>query len=424
MAEDKLLTLLRGKRVSASLLDTHLELIEPSSYPFKSKTPVMFDRTSKKPDVLGYISGQRAIVTLVKKGTYFKAKGIGIPVGVSRPILDDGRIFTYYLYNATIGDGQLIWGLSSVDEALSEVRGLETAGEAGLTPVKPVGLGYFGDVIVIDLKNRFEMFKMLRETSKPELVRMFKEKGRHVEAACVFVSQPTDIRVDEVLYGFLHPGMHEIMETRNCTAFLKWLGSSSGRNLRLHHDAGLLHGTIQKDGCFMTNAHSANHLVDEKSTYITDYHMLMKSKDKRLRKLEAFILASQMNPLPWSKKAASEHFSNPRPVVFDIGVDLGSPLSRVMGGWFKPKNHQEKYTEAFLEGIINGYNKRRVMEVESKLKKDALLKSALCKRELLDMLGLPLMQRGAEEITKRLRAHRFTDQEIKDSVARIEASLG
>jgi hypothetical protein len=424
MVEDKLLHLLRGDKISASLIDTHLELIEPSSYPFKSKTPIMFDHSSENIEILGYVSGQRAIVTPRENGKYFKAKGIGIPVGVSRPILYNGKIYTYYLYDATIGDGQLIWGLSSVDEALEEVRGLKTAGDIGLTPVKPVGLGYFGDVHVIDLKNRYEMFSLLRKTTKHELMKLFKAKGRSVEAACVFVSQPTDVRVDEVLYGFLHPGMHEIMETRNCTAFLRWLGSSSGRNLRLHHDAGLLHGTISKDGCFMTNAHSANHLVDEKKTYITDYHMLMKSKDKRLRRLEAFILASQMNPLPWSKKAASEYFDAPRPMVLDMGVDFGSPVSSYMGGWFKPKNHQEKYTEAFLEGIILGYTKRRVMEIESKLKKDALLKAALCKRELLTLLGLPLMQRGAEEITKRLRAHKFTEQEIKDSVARIESQLG
>jgi len=425
----RLVRLLRGRNTRYQLIEGRTDLFEPSLYPFKkNQVPVLFDNLGamvQRDD--GFASGARSISVPVEEGRWLKSKGAGIHTGGSKPKLRGGRIYTYYLSQAMIGDGQLIWGLSSLDETEMEVSRMAEALELGLTKVRPVGVGYFDDVVVLDYKNRAELFKMVKAASEEKLFSLYRVQGRPMKAACVFVSQPTDARVDEILYGFLHPILPQLAEPSDLVDFLKWVGSSCGYNLRTHHDAGLIHGTIPKGGAHMTNSHTANHLIDEEGVYMTDYHMTFRSKDKKLRRLEAFTLTSQMNPLPMARRAAGEVYGAHRPLLYDLGAGMASPFSytSIEARWFKPGNIHERFTEAFLDGFMHGYDKRKKYSIEAKLRRDILLKAAVCKRDLLVLLGFPVnMQRGAREINRKLANTKFSEEDLRASQERINRELG
>jgi len=429
MGVDRLLGLLRGRKVNFHLVGGSTSLVDPSLYPFRTnEVPVLFYRVDGQGEALdGYTSGLRSIVRPGVGDHWFKAKAIGIPSGSSRPICADGNIYTYYLSEVYIGTGRLIWGFSTVDEAENEISRMVEARELGLPAVKPVGLGYYSNVKVLDYRDRIELFKMLDSTPRDSLLERFRGSSRPVEAACVFTNQPTDVRTDEILYGFLHPLVHEVLDLRDCRNFLGWLGSCCGLNLRMHHDAGILHGTIPRYGGFMTNSHTANHLVDEEGTYTADYHMTYRSQDRDLKRIEVFFLASLMNPLPRAEEAAGEAFRQDRPLLFELPDENDFPLSygKYQDQFFRPKSQCEKFTEAFVDGVAHGYNRRKVRRVEAKLRREALLKAAACKKDLFRLLGFPEgMERGSEHVAKRLAGRSFTDGELRESLGRIEEDLG
>jgi hypothetical protein len=427
MSVERLLSLLRG-RTTVHLVRGATRLLEPSLYPFKAdEVPLMGDLG--RADLGGidaYTSGFRSVV-LPASGGWLKAKAIGIPAGSSRPFLVGDRICTYWLSDVNIGAGRLIWGFSTVDEAENELRRTIEAREAGCPAPMPVGVGLYGGVTVIDLRDRMELFTLLASETRESLLERFRLSGRTVEATCVFMAQPTDVRVDEVLYGFLHPAVEDFIPHGDCRDFLRWLGSSCSSNLKAHHDAGLLHGTVRKDGGFMTNSHTANHLVDEEGTYTTDYHMAYRSDDGTLRETEVYFLASQMNPLPRAAEAAGRELEPAKPLIYEMPPDEGTiiPTGQFGGRFFSPANRQEEYTGSFLDGVIYGYNRRRVRQVESRLRREALLAAAVCKRELFRLLQLPEgMERGTDQVAKRLATRRFTEEELRDSRARLERELG
>lgn len=428
MGDGRLLGLLRGRKVPFRLVGGTTKLIDPSLYPFiADEVPILCDmREGQAQGQEAYTSGLRSIVLPGAGGSWFKAKAIGIPSGLSRPFYHDGWICTYHLSEAYIGTGRLIWGFSTVEEAENEISWMAEARELGLPTVKFVGMGFYNRVRVIDVKNRVELFETLNSTPKDALLERFRDSGRAMDAACVFTSQPTDVRVDEILYGFLHPLIHEVMDKRDCKGFLRWMGSSCGCNLRMHHDAGLLHGTVPRGGGFMTNSHTANHLVDESGTYTTDYHMAYRSEDKDLKRVEAFFLASVMNPLPRAEEAAGKAFGQQRPMIFEMPVDATTPFpfGYFEDQMFTPRGPQEEFTEAFLDGTVYGYNRRKTRSVEASRVKKSLLKAAACKKELFRLLGLPEdLERGVEQVAIRLVGRSFSEVELKASLERIEEDL-
>ncbi len=425
MSVERLLGLLRWK-ASLHLFPGTTRLSEPTLYPFKTdEVPLMCN--IGRADTIGveaYASGFRSAVLPTRDG-WLKAKGVGIATGSSRPFLVGERICTYWLGDVNIGSGRLIWGLSTLDEAENELRRTAEAAEAGCPAPRPVGIGLYGGVTVIDVKDRVELFQMLASTQRDALLDRFKISGRMVEAACVFMAQPTDVRVDEVLYGFLHPSVEDFLPHGDCEDFLRWLGSSCGSNLRIHHDAGLIHGTVQKGGGYMTNSHTANHLVDEGGTYTTDYHMVYRSGDRSLRETEVYFLASLMNPLPGATEAAARGLTPWKPLIYEMQFEADSIITGQLGNrFFSPMTRREEYTEAFLDGVIYGYNRRKVRHVETRLRKGALLVAAACKRELFRFLELPEgMERGTDLVAKWLATRRFTEVELKGSQTRIEEEL-
>jgi hypothetical protein len=425
MSAKRLLSLLRGK-ATLHLFPGATRLSEPTLYPFKAdEVPLMcyFGRADTV-GVEAYASGFRSAV-LPTSGGWLKAKGVGIATGSSRPFLVGDMVCTYWLGDVNIGSGRLIWGFSTLAEAENELRKTTEATEAGCPAPRPVGIGLYGGVTVIDVKDRVELFQMLASTPREVLLERFKLSGRTVEAACVFMAQPTDVRVDEVLYGFLHPSVENFLPHRDCEDFLRWLGSSCGSNLRIHHDAGLLHGTVPKEGGYMTNSHAANHLVDEEGTYTTDYHMVYRSSDRVLRETEVYFLASLMNPLPGATEAAARGLTPWKPLIYEMPFEADSIITGQFGNrFFSPITRREEYTEAFLDGIVYGYNRRKVRHVEGRLRREALLVAAACKRELFRLLELPDgMERGTDLVAKRLAMRRFTEEELKGSQTKLEEEL-
>lgn len=408
--------------VRFGLADGATELIDPLLYPFGSGSlPLLCDSLveESKPHE-AYESGYRSLV-FEQRGSWLKAKGVGIAHGGSRPIWRGGDIFTYFLNEVNIGGGRLIWGFSSIEEARIELEMTREARSLGCPAPTPVGLGIYREVHVIDFKDRSELFQALASTSREKLLERF-VGARQVEAACVFLSQPTDVRVDEILYGFLHPGLSRLLDVREAQDFLRWVGSSCGRNLRAHHDVGLLHGTTPRGGGYMTNAHSANHLVDEDGTYTTDYHMAQMRGDKELRNMEVFFLASLMNPLPGASEAATFYFGHPKPLVYSLSPEGTTPFFD--DRFFQPSDQFEEYAEAFVDGVAHGYRKRNTLHFEREKRREALLVAAASKKELFHLLDLPpSMQRGVEQVRKRLALLKLTAVDVKASMARVEADL-
>lgn len=220
----KLTNLLRGS-LKFGLVDGTTELIDPALYPFGSgKLPILCESSEEvtKP-FEAFESGFRSIA-YEQPGCWLKAKGVGIPRGSSRPIRMGGEIFTYFLNEVDIGGGRIIWGFSTVEEARREFEMTREARSLGCPAPKPVGLGVYHEVKVIDFRDRNELFQTIASTPRGELLGRF-SSARRIEAACAFLQQPTDIRIDEILYGFLHPGIEGLLSTREARDFLKWLGS-------------------------------------------------------------------------------------------------------------------------------------------------------------------------------------------------------
>ncbi len=393
-------------KVSYFLVDGETDLLDPSKYPFNRDELPLFCRPigiRMKPHC-AYLSGNRSII-LPFNGKWFKAKAIGIPSGRSQPIYVRNELLTFFLTKAGIGSGRLIWGFSTLREAENELKWMRKAFELGLPASEPVGIGIYKKVRVIEIKDRYELFSYLRRSFN-EVLEDFSGRSREVRAACVFCTQPTDLRVDEVLYAFSIPNIGEILGEEECKNFLRWLGSSCGYNLRMHHDNGIMHGTIQVGAGFMTNSHVANHLVSEEGTWMTDYHMAGEAKDE-IKLVEVYCLCHVMNPLPHAELLARSRFAEERLPMFDLYELLTSASleSITTLGAMEVEPSNSDLTHAFLDGVIMGYYKKRKYEVDQNLKREMLAKSVLIKEKLWEILKLPKgMQRGVEYFRRRMKS--------------------
>ncbi len=414
------------------LVEGDVELVDPGKYPFE-KHQLPLQCRSMEGDLapgFAYTSGNRSLV-MPHGGGWFKAKATGIPSGVSRPILKGG-LLTYRLVHALIGSGDVIWGFLSVDEAKNELYWMIRVKELGLPSTLPVGMGVYRDVHVIELRNRLNLFSYLSRVGDEELFRDFKERSYEVDAACLFSMETTDIRVDELLYALLFPRVERILDYKECASYLRWVGSSCGYNLRLHHDQDILHGTIPKPPGVMTNSHLANHLIDENSTWMTDYHMTSESSDRRLKRIELYCLCHLMIPLPIAQRIALSRFTEreiPLRRIFRIDMFSPEPMD-----WLQilsmreplpaPKDQSLRLVKVLIDGIEHGYKRREVLEVESSLKKRMLRALILIREKLWEIYGMPQgMQRGAEEVRKIISARHIPKSRIEEAVRSLRELL-
>ncbi len=395
----ELIEKLRGSKVSFFLIDAETRLLSASDYPFPpGKVPVQCHVTGNELQKFeAYTSGNRSIV-LPHKEDWFKAKAIGIPSGVSQPILKAGRLHAYFLVEDRIGSGTLIWGFSQIDEAENEFEWMQKIHEIVPSP-KPVGIGFFRNLSVKEFKDRADLFRYLEDADKQRLLEEFARSSRVTEAASVYSLQPTDVRVDEILYGFLSPELRNVISVRDCKDYLKWLGSSCGQNLRLLHDNDILHGTILRYGGVMTNSHVANHLVNEDATWITDFHMAQPIIDRRFKEMELECLTYVMNPLESAERIGQARFKpQTSPIVYALS---GTPLSNYFLSYLedRPRSIGEDLTAAFIDGVEYGYFRRKITHVERTLRRELLEKTVELKHKLWKILGLPEgMQRGVTAV--------------------------
>ena len=426
--------LLRGEKVKFYLIEGEVKLVDGAKYPFdKSKIPVQCKIINEKTEInRGFTSGNRSIV--FKLGNeWFKAKAIGIPSGISQPIYLDKCLMTYYLYRAFIGSGRLIWGFMTIDEAEQELSWMMRARELKLPATKPIGIGIYHNVKIIKFPNRHRLFVFLRKMSSKDLIKIFKESGEKSDAACFFCEEPSDIRVDEILYGLLFPKIEYIIELNDCKDYLRWLGSSCAYNLRLHHDNNIIHGTTFVEGGVMTNSHFANHIISYDKTWMTDYHMTTEARGrhgKRLKIEEYYCLWHVMNPLPAAEAMARARrrrislLELPQ-VQFETQpyyrFYFWEDLMKIYAGMYSPANVYEELTEALIEGIEYGYNRRKVLEIEKKLKREMLVKLIVLKHALWELYGLPLgMQRGIGVVREVMRLKKLGEDEVKKKVSEVQ----
>jgi hypothetical protein len=393
---EELIQKLRGSKVPFFLVDADARILDRRDYPFPSgKAPVQCRLIGKELEKFeAYTSGNRSII-LPQGEAWFKAKAIGIPQGVSQPILKEGRLHSYFLSSDRIGSGTLIWGFLEVEEAENELQWMERIRDFAPS-IKPVGMAIFRNIFVKDFKDRIGLFEYLKGSDTERLIEDIARSGRSIDAASVYSLQPTDIRVDEVLYGFISPELQNVAETRDCKDYLKWLGSSCGQNLRLLHDNGILHGSILRYGGVMTNSHVANHLVSENATWITDFHMAQPVSDERFKEIELECLTYVMNPLESAERIGRARFK-PRisPTVYALSeLPSSSHIFSHLEN-YRPTSPGEDLSETFIDGVEYGYFRRRVLHVETSLRRELLEKAVDLKRKLWNALGLPEgMQRG------------------------------
>jgi len=396
---------LRGSKVQFFLTDAEIRLLDRCDYPFPDgKAPVQCRLVGVELEGFeAYTSGNRSIVLPHGQG-WFKAKAMGIPHGVSQPILKGDRLHSYFLSSDRIGSGTLIWGFSQLEEAENELRWMQRIHKLAPSP-KPVGIGVFRNVIVKDFKDRIHLFEYLKGCDAERLSEDIARSGRSIDAASVYSLQPTDVRVDEVLYGLISPELQNFVGFRECKDYLKWLGSSCGRNLRLLHDGNILHGSILRYGGVMTNSHVANHLVNENGTWITDFHMAEAVRDERFKEIELECLTYVMNPLESAEKIGRSRFKpEASPLMYAFSEQPPSSYIFSQFEEYRPVSAGEDLSAAFIDGIEHGYFRSKVIHVEAKLRRELLQKAVHLKHELWKTLNLPQgMQRG-EAIIRELMA--------------------
>ena len=435
--EEEIMLRLRGGKVAYHLVDGETILIDAGLYPFdKSKIPIQCKLPEEKlEEKFGYTSGNRSVVFRFDDG-WFKAKAIGIPSGVSQPIYRRRIVHTYYLYNAFIGSGRVVWGFMTIGEAEREIYWMNKAWELDLPATRPIGIGVYPKVKILEFPNRYALFNFLRAKSRDEVLNLFECDGKNAGAACLFSLEPGDVRADEILYGLLFPRIDELMDLEECKAYLRWLGSSCAYNLRLHHHSGILHGTIRREDGLMTNSHLANHIVGFEKTWVTDYHMASEIRSRAEEKLkleEYYCLWHVMNPLPAASllvRARRRRISllDLPQIQFEVApyksFYVWENIMKIHAGLYSPASIYEELTASLIDGMEYGYNRGKVLEVERKLKRKMLINLSILKEELWNLYGLPKgMQRGVEVLRNLMRVKKLDEDYLNRKILELKEIL-
>lgn len=313
------------------------------SNPFgKKNVPIMCDFIGKYDfkSFEAYESGNRSIL-FRDKGTWFKAKGIGIPTGVSRPIYDEGKIYTLQLYDDPgMCHRYILWGFMQEQEFEAELFGTARAKELG-QKIQLLGTTSFDQVYHLQVKDRPELFRKLRSTKRKTLIDDFKKNGVKTRAFSAFYHVPSDIRVGELFYVFMFPRITELIDAKSIKEYVEWLGSSCGHLLRQFHELGALHGTWVGDKATSlglkdvhSNAYTGNYLVDEEGLTMCDFDLSKPIEKESEKELEKWALVHIENPLYYAgsyapddalkqRMAAKNPFREELAKIFEASVDIG-----------------------------------------------------------------------------------------------------
>lgn len=431
MMFEKLIEMLRGEKIEYYLIEGETKLINPQYYPHKKdEIPIICENIEKLSLDKGYISGFRSVIKLYRD-YIVKLKGIGIPFKDVKPIYKDKTIYTYFFTKEYIGTGQLMWGFMTREEAENELEKMLTLKDLGIPMPEPIGLGFYDNIKLLEIPNRYELANKLMGEGKEKLLNMLEKACKSSQGACIIYKNVSDVRVDEILYGLLIPKIDKILDVKDVKAYLKWLGSSCGYNLRILHNNGIIHGTIMdptRMGIY-TNSHLANHVVGFNETYITDFHLTRKLSGKefdRMRMEEYYALWHVMNPLPSAEKFIMSQFRRTTLLnTPEMLSQMHTPESfqtfdeviSMHSGIYRPIDIYEEFTESWIDGIEYGYNRLKKYEIEAEKKRDMLIKLSALKEIFLELYGLPKgMERGREIVDIIMKMRKIDEKDLPKKV--------
>jgi len=325
------------------LVNNQSKFLKEHSNPFgKDQVPIMCDFIGEYdfPSFEAYESGNRSIL-LAYKGGWFKAKGIGIPNGVSRPIYDASRIYTHQLYDdPNMCHRSILWGFMQEEEYRCELYGATKAKELG-QKIELIGTTSFKNIYYIQSKNRPEMFDHLHRIGRETVVKGFKKKGIPTVAYSAYYRIPSDIRVGELFFALMFPCITKLIDPDVIKEYIEWLGSSCGHLLKQFHNSGALHGTWLGNRATSlglrdvhSNSYTGNYLVDEEGLTMCDFDLSKPVEKESEKELEKWALVHIENPLYYAgsyrpNDALNQRIAKKNPfreelaMLFEKSVDLG-----------------------------------------------------------------------------------------------------
>lgn len=359
------------------LVDNPSVFFKERSNPFgKDQVPIMCDFLGEYdfPSFEAYESGNRSIL-LEDKGGWFKAKGIGIPEGVSRPIYDTGRIYTHQLYDdPNMCHRFILWGFMQEEEYRCELYGATRAKELG-QKIELLGTTSFKNVRYLESKDRPEMFDQLHSIDRETLLNGFKEEGIPTGAYSAYYRIPSDIRVGELFFAIMFPDVTKLIDPDLIKEYVEWLGSSCGHLLRQFHDSGALHGTWLGNQATSlglrdvhSNSYTGNYLVDEEGLTMCDFDLSKPIEKESEKELEKWALVHIENPLYYAGSYR--------------------PNDALNQGIAKKNPFREELATLFEQSVDLGY-REGPCEIASNLKKELLGLLVKAKELMWKLYGLP-----------------------------------
>jgi hypothetical protein len=236
-----------------------------------------------------------------------------------------------------------------------------------------LGTGYYSNINYTTFEDTQNMFKNLEKTiDEQDILEKFFKDSKKTQGICGFYDVPSDLRVDEILYGLMFPMVEEIVDSKNCEDYVEWLGLSCANNLRILHDNNILHGTYfvpkwtndsEYKRVIHSNAYTGNHVIGEEETWIVDFDLTRYAEGEKKSKFDDEIesLIYLQNPLIYGEFYRNNSLRN---------------------------SFRERLANKFIQGINHGYNKD-IFDIENNLKKDMLKKLTHIKKKMWTLYELP-----------------------------------
>jgi len=399
---DKYIDRLRQK-TRVWLLNNESRFFGKHSNPFgKGLVPVMGEFVEDEPiqTIEAYESGNRSIL-FKHDGVWYKAKGIGIPVGVSRPIFRGRRIFTYQLHDDPgMCHKFILWGFMKKEEYQCELFGSERARELG-QDIEIIGTSTFRDVRYISMKDRMELFKRLQGTDTKERIDLLSRKNESTSAYSAYYKVPTDIRVGELFFALMFPEVTKLIDPQLISEYVIWLGTTCGLLLRQFHDSGALHGTwvgpkLTSLGLLdiHSNSYTGNYLVGDDRLTMCDFDLAKPVERESEKETEKWALVHVENPLHYAGSYA--------------------PKDALIQGMAKKNPFREELARLFKESVDSGYG-GEPHGMERKSTREMLHLFVTAKGALWDLYDLPKGLVGQVDYVDHVIATKKIDpKKIKD----------
>lgn len=353
------------------------KFIDENSNPFgKNKIPIMcnIEYEHKLESFEAYESGNRSILLESDCG-WFKAKGIGIPRGVSQPFSRSGEVYTYMLYDdPDMCHRYILWGFMTKEEYSCELYGSVKAKELG-QEIEFLGSACLDNINYITYKDRSELFDKLHKVKQEDLIGKFRVEGRKTTAYSVYYRVPSDLRVEELFFVFMFPQVTRLIDKRAIEEYVEWLGSSCGAMLRSFHESGSLHGTWVGNRATSlglrdvhSNSYVGNYLVDEEKLTMCDFDLSKPIKKESEKEIEKWALVHIENPLHYAGSF--------------------TPSDAIAQGVVKKNPFREKLAKIFKDSVNTGY-KDSPGDIEREFKRMMLYKIIKAKEFFWKIYELP-----------------------------------